>query len=140
MSEAPTAEECTVAADIPCVGCGYNLRTLRRDAMCPECGRAVQDSVRTDALRLAALGGLRRVRVGVTWLLVVGVIWLIASPARRTANSRPKERGGLANAKRQPSVSTSMAAPVGNASSTRSRHERSRNVCHTAAGPIPSTR
>ena len=30
-----------VAVDLPCVDCGYNLRTLARDGMCPECGRPV---------------------------------------------------------------------------------------------------
>ena len=28
-----------------CIGCGYNLRTLHWDAKCPECGRAVLDSL-----------------------------------------------------------------------------------------------
>jgi uncharacterized repeat protein (TIGR04138 family) len=43
MSDVPT-----INGDVPCSGCGYNLRTLKADALCPECGREVADSV-TDA-------------------------------------------------------------------------------------------
>jgi uncharacterized repeat protein (TIGR04138 family) len=43
MSDVPTID-----GDVPCSGCGYNLRTLKADARCPECGREVTDSV-TDA-------------------------------------------------------------------------------------------
>jgi hypothetical protein len=34
--------------DLPCIGCGYNLRTLRWDGVCTECGHAVGDSVIDD--------------------------------------------------------------------------------------------
>jgi len=42
-----------IAADYDCAGCNYNLRTLRRDAGCPECGLAVEETVarRKDAAR-----------------------------------------------------------------------------------------
>ncbi|HYE20153.1 MAG TPA: hypothetical protein VEA69_17025, partial [Tepidisphaeraceae bacterium] len=31
--------------DLACVGCGYNLRTMPVTGRCPECARAVADSV-----------------------------------------------------------------------------------------------
>jgi energy-converting hydrogenase Eha subunit E len=34
-----------VGEDVPCVHCRYNLRTLRGDARCPECGQAVLDTL-----------------------------------------------------------------------------------------------
>jgi len=30
-----------VASDLACEACGYNLRTLSNDGVCPECGTAV---------------------------------------------------------------------------------------------------
>lgn len=49
MSETPgavTIERATkqIEEDLECFGCGYNLRTLNRDGVCTECGRAVADS------------------------------------------------------------------------------------------------
>ena len=34
-----------------CAGCGYSLRTLKRDGRCPECGMQVQDSLRSKSER-----------------------------------------------------------------------------------------
>ena len=34
-----------VTRGLPCAECGYNLRSLRVDARCPECGRAVRESI-----------------------------------------------------------------------------------------------
>jgi hypothetical protein len=36
----------TIKRDIPCVVCGYNLRTLAENAVCPECGEDVDVSLR----------------------------------------------------------------------------------------------
>jgi hypothetical protein len=36
----------TIALDLSCIHCGYNLRTLRADGVCPECGHAVRASLR----------------------------------------------------------------------------------------------
>ena len=33
-----------IEGDTPCPGCGYNLRGLRLDARCPECGRPTADT------------------------------------------------------------------------------------------------
>jgi hypothetical protein len=34
-----------VTADLPCQGCGYNLREAKLSGVCPECGRHVRDSL-----------------------------------------------------------------------------------------------
>jgi hypothetical protein len=48
-----------VKVDLPCAGCGYNLRFQRADGYCPECGLEVRHSLRrfTDPDRVA--GALR---------------------------------------------------------------------------------
>lgn len=57
---APTAANPTVPADLPCVVCGYNLRTLAENGRCPECGAAISATLRS-WLRLRLLApGLRR--------------------------------------------------------------------------------
>src|SRR4051794_36190357 len=42
-----------VDEDALCDGCGYNVRALERSGSCPECGAAVEASVRLDRLRRA---------------------------------------------------------------------------------------
>ncbi|MHC4209582.1 MAG: hypothetical protein ACYSWT_07690 [Planctomycetota bacterium] len=37
--------EARVTADVPCQGCGYNLREAKVSGACPECGRRVSDSL-----------------------------------------------------------------------------------------------
>jgi hypothetical protein len=51
-----------------CVGCGYNVRTLKWNANCPECGRAVWDSVRK-ALHTANPDWLRAIQWGLVLLI-----------------------------------------------------------------------
>ena len=70
--------------DVTCLNCGYNLRTMKLDGTCPECGTAVSVSTRSDRLAdapprwLTRLGGgARRLRLGVILtlpLLYVGVV------------------------------------------------------------------
>ena len=51
--------------------------TLAAGALCPECGRAVEESIRSDGLRLADLNWLKRVRLGVT-LTIIGLLTYFA--------------------------------------------------------------
>ena len=53
-----------LAVDHPCACCGYNLRGLVPSGACPECGLAVEDSLRRDTLRFADRRWLRTVRLG----------------------------------------------------------------------------
>lgn len=52
-SPAGPPAEAIVTDDLVCIGCGYNLRTLPHAGRCPECGRAVWDSVTGTDLRYA---------------------------------------------------------------------------------------
>lgn len=36
----------TLSRDLSCVGCGYNLRGLNRNRACPECGKAIRDTLK----------------------------------------------------------------------------------------------
>ena len=64
-----------IEQDTPCPDCGYNLRGMRLDARCPECGRPTID---TFARPLGAGDGefaerlVKRPAVGVLWLALLG--------------------------------------------------------------------
>lgn len=50
MQQAEAAQRRLDNEDVPCRNCGYNLRGLKRDENCPECGRPVMQSLMGDAL------------------------------------------------------------------------------------------
>lgn len=64
-------------ADLACVLCGHNLRGLRADGRCGECGDPVSNSLLGAALYVADVQWLERVRFGVASLAVIWVwFWL----------------------------------------------------------------
>lgn len=72
-----------VAQERACLRCGYSLRALAVDGVCPECGTAVADSLRGNLLRYSSPEYLSRLHRGaflaeaavvVTLLAVVGII------------------------------------------------------------------
>jgi hypothetical protein len=63
----------TIAEDLSCAACGYNLRGLRSDSVCPECGVSIQASVKA----IPITDWLPRFRLGVTFLLMA----LLVAPA-----------------------------------------------------------
>ncbi len=85
MSEAPQIgswkdADGRLTVSVPCRTCGYDLRTLRTDGLCPECGTPVAASARPDDLRLADVPRLDRVSRWLnltTWALAL----LAALPA-----------------------------------------------------------
>jgi len=77
---AETAVPLSVQSDIPCLGCGYNLRGLPPQGLCPECGRPIELSLRGNLLRYAEprrlgilIRGLRMVQGSVT-AVILGLV------------------------------------------------------------------
>lgn len=62
-----------VAQDLNCIGCGYNLRTLHREGLCPECGLPVGRSIEGDRLMYQNPEWIETVARGISWL-VTGII------------------------------------------------------------------
>jgi hypothetical protein len=63
-----------IAGDMPCLHCGYNLRGLQGTGRCPECGRAVLDTILRTTLHRATPASLLRLRSGLLLLVVAGVL------------------------------------------------------------------
>ncbi len=64
--------------DILCVSCAYNLRGLREDGKCPECGIPIERSLWGDLLRYADACWLRRLRLGLL-LIQISAVTVYAS-------------------------------------------------------------
>jgi len=63
--------------DRACARCGYNLRGLRSDGMCPECGAPIQHSLQGNMLKFADGGWLEKVKLGIAlklWNVLFGLI------------------------------------------------------------------
>lgn len=68
-----------LAADVPCIRCKYNLRSLAPAGHCPECGAPIDASIRSGLLRYADPEWVARLASGATWLLasvVIPVAWI----------------------------------------------------------------
>jgi hypothetical protein len=68
----------TVLENIPCRNCGYNLRTLARDGVCPECAAPVADSLHVEFLRAANPQWLKKIGIGVRivfWSLTATILF-----------------------------------------------------------------
>jgi len=83
----PRDAEGRLATDLPCVGCGYNLRTQPREGACPECAIPVFKSFAACDLRFSPRRWLQRIYAAMLWLaLLLGlmallqVVYLMASP------------------------------------------------------------
>jgi hypothetical protein len=57
-----------VRVDLPCRGCGYNVRTLEPAARCPECNTPISLSCQGDLLRYSEPGYVRRLARGAYWV------------------------------------------------------------------------
>ncbi len=67
-----------IAEDVLCKQCGYNLRTLSTESVCPECGTAVRHSLVGFYLRFAPLVWVRRVRRGLSILILSILLQVLA--------------------------------------------------------------
>lgn len=71
-----------IAQDLHCLHCGYNLRTLTSNQLCPECGRSVAHSMHGDLLVHCNPQWVAQLASGTLWLLwstILGYIWLMLS-------------------------------------------------------------
>lgn len=59
-----------IDTDLPCVTCGYNLRTRGLDSVCPECGREVWKSLPNDRFVFGTSRDASRFRAGMAWILL----------------------------------------------------------------------
>ncbi|HUU85890.1 MAG TPA: serine/threonine-protein kinase [Phycisphaerae bacterium] len=71
--DAPHAER-TVTGDLPCNFCGYNLRSLARHQLCPECGHPIKRSMAGDRLAAADTAWLARICRGQFLIWTAGVV------------------------------------------------------------------
>lgn len=63
MHEPPARE--AIKYDLPCPRCGYNLRGLDSDNLCPECGQAIYHAMQGNLLRFADPKWVRYLSYGV---------------------------------------------------------------------------
>lgn len=54
----------TIQADVPCLGCGYNLRSVALQGECPECGKPVAHSLVVRHLRFSRPNWIQCLRRG----------------------------------------------------------------------------
>ncbi len=67
-----------IRLDLPCRGCGYNLRLLAATGRCPECGAPIGASCYGDLLRYCAPVYVRRLARGCRWICVAITAVLVA--------------------------------------------------------------
>ena len=64
----------TVTRDVPCYGCGYNLRTQPLDGDCPECGLAVSETLDPVVIDPDDDDAVRRWRRGLAFLAASAMV------------------------------------------------------------------
>lgn len=81
---APVNAEARIAIDLPCLKCGYDLRTLELTGLCPECGKPVAESTTVYLSRpcewLNSVGDAADL-LGAVWFTLSGVLSLIGIAA-----------------------------------------------------------
>jgi len=92
MGDPPTARPAAttttgIPSDLPCARCGYNLRTLATDALCPECATPVSRSLGGLLLRFADPVWLARLEYGAAFLLAYVALRVVASLLTACAGS-----------------------------------------------------
>jgi len=84
-----------IETDQPCARCGYNLRGLRPDGHCPECGSSIEQSLQGNLLRFADPAWLDRLRLGTTLMIwdviatgaALFAVWIVAISATPSPDS-----------------------------------------------------
>jgi hypothetical protein len=76
----------SIDRDVDCVACGYNLRGLRDDGICPECGGRVADSLGDRGVGAANGPWRRAVRLGVAVGAAEYVLMMVIVPLVQVAD------------------------------------------------------
>lgn len=74
MSQPPDHRPSAIDRDLLCMHCGYNLRFLMPSDACPECGRAVRDSMAFEASQPVLAAGSGRLAVAAALMLALTLI------------------------------------------------------------------
>jgi len=82
MGEVPqqpvtVAQVARIGIDLPCITCGYNLRSLPMSGQCPKCNSEIEWALRGGWLMFADPQWLRRLLGGVTLILWTLLVWVI---------------------------------------------------------------
>lgn len=69
--------EPTIAEDLKCTRCGYNLRGLTLSKLCPECGTPIERSIHGNLLKYADPDWVNKLRLGALltlWNLLIAIL------------------------------------------------------------------
>lgn len=81
MTQLPYSAPETLATDVECIHCGYNLRGLASDGRCPECGTPVQFSSQGNLLCYSDPEWVQRLLWGVRLALWTILLWVFLAVA-----------------------------------------------------------
>ena len=77
MSTLASEPAAFISQDLSCVHCGYNLRGLTTDKLCPECGTPIARSIHGNLLRFADPAWLKKLKLGTNlklWNIVIMIV------------------------------------------------------------------
>jgi hypothetical protein len=77
-SISPPAEQDALQTDVPCRNCRFNLRGLSPQGNCPECGLAIAQTIRRDAMALAPREYIMKLRRGAALVAFTPIGWMAA--------------------------------------------------------------
>lgn len=89
MSDIPMQADIPVDAngridiDLKCVSCGYNIRGLLRDGVCPECGTATARSCGSNHLQFSRPEWVEQLATGMNWIVAAIVIGFLGGCVMR---------------------------------------------------------
>lgn len=90
---AATDADGRLTGNVACIRCGYNLRTMALDSVCPECGSPVHGSLGVDDLDVR---WVRKVWHGLNWVAGAALLLVAVAVADSMAGPLHRETGGVA--------------------------------------------
>src|SRR3954469_21862257 len=71
----------SLETNLPCLRCGYNLRSLATNARCPECSTPIASSLDTNLLRYGDPSWTSILALALSFMLLAGAIQLLYTVA-----------------------------------------------------------